>query len=107
MFSLVLGDLEQNNWPPRISTVENTLAAWKGRSLSYRGRALVINAQSLVHTPSLVLSELCNFGTKFHPLQDEVTFVDEQIQVIVLRYKLYIFSCHINVNLAQLYHLAG
>ena len=63
--------------------------------------------KSLVHMRSWVLSELCNFGTKFHPLQDEATFVDEQIKVEVLRYKLYIFSCHINVNLAQLYHLAG
>ena len=68
------GDLEEANWRPHIIAVENTLAAWKGRSLSYKGRALVINAlalsrvwyvASLVHMPTWDLSELCKLVFNF------------------------------------------
>ena len=62
------GNLEEVNWRPRIDAVENVLASWRQRSLSYGGRALVINAlalsrvwyiASLIHVPPWVSSELC------------------------------------------------
>ena len=68
------GNVEEDNWRPRITAVENVLASWKGRTLSFRGRALVINAlalsrvwyvASLVHMPSWVLSELCKLVFNF------------------------------------------
>ena len=54
-----------------LCSIENTLASWKGHSLSYRGRTLVINAlalsrvwyvASLVHTPPWVSSDLCKLA---------------------------------------------
>ena len=45
------GNLEEANWRPRITAVENTPISWRQRSLSYAGRALVMN--------SLVLSRVC------------------------------------------------
>ena len=62
-----VGNLEEDNWRPRISAVENVLLSWRQRQLSFRGRALVINAlalsriwyvASLVHMPPWVLKEL-------------------------------------------------
>ena len=67
-------NLDEDNWQPCITAVENILASWKGRSLSCRGRALVINAlalsrvwyvASLVHMPPWVLSELCKLVFDF------------------------------------------
>ena len=67
-------DLEIDNWRPRITAVENVLSSWKQRSLSYGGRALVINAlalsrvwyvASLIHMPTWVLSELCKLVFDF------------------------------------------
>ena len=58
-----LGNLEEENWRPRITAVENVLKSWRQRALSFRGRALVINAlalsrvwyvASLVHMPNWV-----------------------------------------------------
>ena len=55
------------NWKPRIAAVENTLSSWRQRILSFRGRALVINAlalsrvwyvASLIQMPPWVLGEL-------------------------------------------------
>ena len=37
------GDVEEDNW----HAVENVLQYWKGWTLSYRGRALVVNALAL------------------------------------------------------------
>lgn len=60
-------NLEEANWRPRISAVENVLSSWRQRSLSYGGKALVINAlalsrvwymASLIYMPPWVLSEL-------------------------------------------------
>ena len=57
----------EDNWRPRISAVENVLLSWRQRSLSYRGKALIINAvalsriwyvASLVYMPPFVLPEL-------------------------------------------------
>ena len=62
-----IGDLEEANWRPRITAVKNALNSWRQRHLSYRGRALIINAlalsriwyvASLVHMPDWVLREL-------------------------------------------------
>ena len=61
------GDLEEDNWRPRILAVENVLSSWRQRALSFKGRALVINTlalsrvwyvASLIHMPPWVLSEL-------------------------------------------------
>ena len=41
------GDVEEDNWHPRIVAVENVLQYWKAWTLSYRGRALVVNALAL------------------------------------------------------------
>ena len=52
-----LGNLEEDNWGPRICTVEKTLLSWRQRNLSFRGKALVINALALSrvwHVASLV-----------------------------------------------------
>ena len=40
-------DLEEENWRPRIAAVENCLKAWRLRRLSFRGRAVVVNALAL------------------------------------------------------------
>ena len=62
-----LGNLEEDNWGPRICPVEETLLSWRQRNLSFRGKALVINAlalsriwyvASLIHMPSWVLRML-------------------------------------------------
>ncbi|KAL9989381.1 hypothetical protein ACROYT_G003925 [Oculina patagonica] len=46
-----VGNLEEANWRPRIDAVDHVLASWRSRSLSFRGKALVINA--------LALSRIC------------------------------------------------
>ena len=62
-----LCSLEEDNWCPRINAVEKTLLSWRQRNLSFRGKALVINAfalsriwyvASLVHMPPWVLRML-------------------------------------------------
>ena len=59
--------LEEENWRPRLSAVENVLLSWRQRALSLKGKALVINAlalsriwyvASLIHLPPWVLQEL-------------------------------------------------
>ena len=42
-----VGDLEEDNWRPRITAVDNVLKSWRARSLSFRGKLLVINALAL------------------------------------------------------------
>ena len=42
-----VGNLEEANWNPCISAVEKVLCSWRQRQLSFRGRALVINALAL------------------------------------------------------------
>ena len=68
------GDLEEANWCPRIDAVESVLTSWRQRSLSYGGRALVINAlalsrvwyiASLIHIPPWVFSELLRLAFGF------------------------------------------
>ena len=66
-FFLGPGNLDDDNWKPRIAVVENTLSSWRQRILSFQGRALVINAlafsrvwyvASLIHMPPWVVGEL-------------------------------------------------
>ena len=40
-------NLEEESWRSRITAVENALNSWRQRSLSYLGKALVINALAL------------------------------------------------------------
>ena len=68
------GNVEEANWTPRITAVEHVLNSWRQRSLSYGGRALVINAPvlhcvwyvaSLIHVPRWVGVELNSLILKF------------------------------------------
>ena len=68
------GDLEEANWRPRITAVENVFASWRQRALSFRGRALVIGSltlsriwyvASLVHMPLWVHAELAKLIFRF------------------------------------------
>ena len=61
------GNLEEANWRPRIDTVQRVPNSWRSRSLSFSGKALVINAlapsriwyvASLVSMPLWVSREL-------------------------------------------------
>ena len=69
-----IGDLIEGNWRPRINAVDKVLSSWRSRSLSVRGKALVINAlalsriwyvASLVHMPPRIMQELCTLVFKF------------------------------------------
>ena len=69
-----VGDLEADNWRPRIDAMERVLNSWRSRSLSFRGKALVVNAlalsrvwyvASLVHMPPWVLKELSSLAFSF------------------------------------------
>ena len=60
------GNLEEDNWRPRIDAVDHVLTSWRSRSLTFRGKALVIkalalsrvwNVASLVHMPAWVEKE--------------------------------------------------
>ena len=44
-----VGDLDVDNWRSRIDAVDHVLKSWRSRSLSFHGKALVINA--LAHPP--------------------------------------------------------
>ena len=68
------GNLDDDNWKPRIAAVENTLSSWRQRILSFQGRALVINAlalsrvwyvASLIHMPPWVFGELLRLVFSF------------------------------------------
>ena len=63
------GDLEEMNWRPRIVVVKNVLNSWRQRGLSFRGKALIVNAlalariwyiASLMHLPVWALRELAS-----------------------------------------------
>ena len=41
------GDLQEADWRPQITAVENVLASWRQRALSFRNRALVIGSLAL------------------------------------------------------------
>ena len=42
-----VGDLEEDNWHPRLEGVDRVLKSWRSRCLSFRRKALVINALAL------------------------------------------------------------
>ena len=59
--------MEEANWRPRIAAVDRVLKSWSSRSLSFHGKAPVINAlaltrvryvASVVHMPVWVGKEL-------------------------------------------------
>ena len=61
------GNVEEANWRPRLDSIQSVLLSWRQRSLSLRGKALIINAlalskiwyvASLIHMPLWVLKEL-------------------------------------------------
>lgn len=61
------GNVEEDNWHSRIVAVENVLQSWKARTLSYQGRALVVNVlalsriwyvASIFYVPAWVVQEL-------------------------------------------------
>lgn len=71
---LGLGNLEEDNWRPRIDAVDRVLKSWRSRVLSFRGKSLVINAlalsrvwyvASLIHMPAWVLKELSSLAFSF------------------------------------------
>ena len=77
------GNLDEDNWRPRITAVANTLSSWRQRILSFQGRVLVINAlalsrvwyvASLVHMPPWVHGELVRlvFGFFWKGKKDRV-----------------------------------
>ena len=68
------GNLDEANWRPRLEAVENCLSSWRSRSLSFQGKALVVNAlvlsriwyvASLIHMPPWVLKKLNTLCFKF------------------------------------------
>ena len=68
------GFLDEENWHPRIEAVDKCLASWRSRSLSYEGKAIVVNALalssiwyvgSLVSIPAWALAELNTLVFKF------------------------------------------
>ena len=68
------GNLDDDNWKPRIAAVENTLSSWRQSILSFQGRALVINTlvlsqvwyvASLIHMPPWVLGKLLRLVFSF------------------------------------------
>ena len=71
---LGLGNLDEDNWHPRIDAVDCVLKSWHSRVLSFRGKSLVINAlalsrvwyvASLIHMPAWVLYELSSLAFSF------------------------------------------
>ena len=68
------GDLEEENWRPRLDAVDHVLMSWRSRFLTFCGKALFINAlalsrvwyvASLVHVPAWVEKELSRFVFSF------------------------------------------
>ena len=67
-------NLEEINWRPRIDALDHVLKSWRSRSLSFCGKALVINAlvlsrvwyaASLIHMPAWVCKELSSLAFSF------------------------------------------
>ena len=56
------GDLVEDNWRPRVDAVAKVLSSWHSRSLSFRGKALVINALPCLGFGMLLLLFTCHCG---------------------------------------------
>ena len=56
------GNLEESNWRPRIEAVEHLLNSWRQRSLSFKGKALVVAriwyVASLIHVHECIVAEI-------------------------------------------------
>ena len=90
------GDLEVDNWQPRIDAVEKVLSSWRQRSLFFKGKALVINAlvlfqvwyvASLIHMPDWVTLKLVRIAFHFfwggkHELVRRSVVVQPLIRVV-------------------------
>ena len=70
----VFGNLEEDNWRPRIDAVDHFLKSWRTHPLSFRGKALAIKAialsrvwyvASLIHMPAWVCKELSFLAFSF------------------------------------------
>ena len=68
------GVLDEDNWRPCITAVENVLNSWRQRSLSFRGKSFVINVlalsrvwyvASLIHVPRWVSVEITSLVFRF------------------------------------------
>ena len=68
------GNLDEDNWRPRINAVDRVLKSWRSRVLSFHGKALVINAlalsrvwyvASLIHMPAWVEAKLSRLVFSF------------------------------------------
>ena len=68
------GNLEKETWRPRVNAVEKCLNSWRGQSLSYSGKALIVNALALsrvwyipplISMPDWVASELHTLDFSF------------------------------------------
>lgn len=68
------GNLEEENWRPRITAVENALNSWRQRSLFYRGKVLVMNA--------LALSRVWNVA----PLIKVPRWVGAELNTLIFRF---------------------
>ena len=65
------GDLSRDNWDPRIQALKNLLSSWRQRSLTFQGKALVINA--------LALSGLWYLGTVMCPPEWVISEINSEI----------------------------
>ena len=68
------GNVDELNWRPRIVAVKNVLNSWRQRGLSFRGKALIVNALALariwyvadlIHLPAWALGELSSLVFSF------------------------------------------
>ena len=62
------GNVEEMNWRPRIVAVKNVLNSWRKRGLSFRGKALIVNALALarvLYVDSLIHSSMGPSRTGF------------------------------------------
>ena len=66
--------MDELNWRPRIVAVKNVLNSWRQRGLSFRGKALIVNALALaqiwyiaglIHLPAWALRELSSLVFSF------------------------------------------
>ena len=65
------GDLSHDNWDPRIQALKNLLFSWRQCSLTFQGKALVINA--------LALSGLWYLGSVLHPPDWAISVINSEI----------------------------
>ena len=103
-----VGDLDSNNWRPHIEAGDHVLKSWRSRSLSFRGKALVINAlalswvwyvASLIHIAvlhTLVVRfanfELCTLICTLFISLDMVCICEKCVVLLVIRHLAFAFA---------------